>query len=63
MDQTDKPDREDRRAFLRLTSTAAPAALLATAAGVDPAAAAEEQPTSGLRLTPHVKAYLDSARF
>ena len=54
---------EGRRSFLKLVGVAAPAAA-ATAAGTGEAEAAEEvREGSGLRKTPHVKAYLASARF
>ena len=53
-----------RRDFLRLASTAAPAAAVATMAGTGEAnAAPAEGRGQGYRETEHVKKYLDSARF
>lgn len=55
---------ENRRDFLKLAGTAAPAAVAAVVAAPK-AAQASEQSTAGegLRKTPHVEAYLKSARF
>ena len=53
-----------RRDFLRLASTAAPAAAVATMAGAQEAeAAAPSGSQTGYRETEHVRKYLDSARF
>ena len=53
-----------RRDFLKLASTAAPAAAVATVAGAGGAEAAPvEGRDQGYRETEHVKKYLDSARF
>lgn len=53
-----------RRDFLKLASTAAPAAAVATMAGTDEAEAATDSGSAtGYRKTEHVKKYLDSARF
>lgn len=55
---------ESRRGFLKLMSVSAPAAAVsAVAASEADAAEPVEEKGSGLRMTPHVKAYLDSARF
>jgi hypothetical protein len=63
---TGKPEETDegRRSFLKLAAVSAPAAA-ATAAGTTAAEAVEPEGTEGkgLRKTPHVNAYLDSARF
>lgn len=52
----------DRRGFLKLAAVGAPAAAVAAAAAPKEAQAAAET-GDGLRKTPHVQAYLDSARF
>lgn len=54
----------NRRDFLKLAGTAAPAAAIAVAAGSGTAQAAEVDPTSDkMQDTAHTRAYLDSARF
>lgn len=53
-----------RRAFLKAATIGAPAAVAAAAATPEEVEAkALETAGEGLRKTPHVKAYLDSARF
>ncbi len=52
-----------RRDFLKLAGAAAPAAVAAVVAAPDAAEASDEMQTEGLRKTPHVEAYLKSARF
>ena len=53
-----------RRDFLKLASTAAPAAAVASVAGTGEAeAAVADASQAGYRKTEHVKKYLDSARF
>lgn len=61
---SDSQATESRRGFLKLATLAAPAA--ATAIVAAPAASVADEASTegeGLRMTPHVKAYLDSARF
>ena len=62
---SEKPADTGRRDFLKLATTAAPAAAIAVATATTGAEAAEVDAAKGqgLRKTPHVKAYLDSARF
>ena len=62
MAEKDTPTSAGRRSFLKFAAVAAPAA---AAGGVATEAAAEDTATegSGLRRTPHVDAYLKSARF
>ena len=63
MSQKERTTDEGRRNFLKLGAVSAPAAA-ALMAGSEGAEAAELQDAGeGLRKTPHVKAYLDSARF
>lgn len=57
-----KKDGANRRDFLKLGMTSAPAAVAAVAVGSE-AAADEAQPGSALKKTEHVKKYLASARF
>ncbi|SLN72670.1 hypothetical protein ROJ8625_03865 [Roseivivax jejudonensis] len=54
-----------RRSFLKLATTAAPAALAAAAVARpgDAEAAEAEGPHKGLADTAHTRAYFDSARF
>ena len=52
-----------RRQFLKLAGVSAPAALAATVAPQEAAAEVAETAGEGLRSTPHVEAYLKSARF
>jgi len=52
-----------RRDFLKLAGAAAPAAVAAVAVAPDAAQASEKTAGEGLRKTPHVEAYLKSARF
>ena len=55
---------ESRRGFLKLMSVSAPAAAVSAVAATEADAAEPvEEQGSGLRMTAHVKAYLDSARF
>ncbi len=58
-----KENGANRRDFLKLAGTAAPAAALAVASG--DAAQAAEAPVNETRMqdTAHTRAYLDSARF
>ncbi len=61
---TDKKADEGRRSFLKLAGVSAPAAAAAMAVTPEDAEAAElDTAGEGLRKTPHVKAYLESARF
>ncbi|MCV3273098.1 twin-arginine translocation signal domain-containing protein [Roseobacter sinensis] len=54
----------NRRDFLKLAGTAAPAAAVAVAAGGRTAEAAEVDPNSDkMQDTAHTRAYLESARF
>jgi len=61
-----KPEKanEGRRSFLKLAAMSAPA-VAATAVGtaVEAEAAEDTSKGTGLRKTPHVEAYLASARF
>jgi hypothetical protein len=63
MKKPEQPANEERRTFLKLAATAAPAAAVTAVSGTE--AAAEDLATEGkgLRKTAHVQAYLDSARF
>ena len=61
MDET-KKDGSNRRDFLKMGLTAAPAAAAAAVVGTK-AAAEEAAPGSALKKTEHVKKYLDSAKF
>ncbi|MGC3937411.1 twin-arginine translocation signal domain-containing protein [Roseobacter sp. EG26] len=54
----------NRRDFLKLAGTAAPAAAVAVAAGSGSAEASPVDPTSDkMQDTAHTRAYLDSTRF
>ena len=57
-----KKDGNNRRDFLKMGLTAAPAAAAAAVVGTE-AAAEDAAPGSALKKTEHVKKYLDSARF
>ncbi|ETW14048.1 hypothetical protein ATO8_04121 [Roseivivax marinus] len=63
-DTASKAD-EGRRSFLKLATTAAPAAALAAVAapGSEAEAAEPQGPHKGLADTAHTRAYLASARF
>mgnify|MGYP003628136722 CR=1 FL=1 len=62
MDDTTK--RRSRRDFLKLAGTALPAAAVAVATGGEAAEASEAPPQgSDLRMTDHIRTYLDTARF
>lgn len=64
MAETSNSDKTNRRDFLKLAATSAPAAVAAVAAGSTGAAAATEaQASSGLKDTAHTRAYYNSARF
>lgn len=63
MSKKETPSDEGRRNFLKLAATAAPVAAVTAVAGSEANAAPPEAETKGLRKTPHVQAYLDSARF
>lgn len=63
MSDKERSSNEGRRNFLKLAVTAAPVAAVTAVAGGEADAASLETETKGLRKTPHVKAYLDSARF
>lgn len=63
MAKSEKPVDQSRRGFLKLATTAAPAAAMTAVAGQEAAAEEAEPQGNGLRKTAHVKAYLDSARF
>lgn len=52
-----------RRAFLKLATASAPAAVAAVALGGTEAEAGQTRTTSGLQDTAHTRAYFDSARF
>ncbi|MDP4032473.1 MAG: ubiquinol-cytochrome c reductase iron-sulfur subunit N-terminal domain-containing protein [Pseudorhodobacter sp.] len=52
-----------RRDFLKLATTAAPAAVAAVALGGTEAEAAAPAQASGMQNTSHTRAYYDSARF
>lgn len=56
---------ESRRNFLKMATVGAPAAaaVAVVSAPATSEAASAEAAGEGLRMTPHVKAYLDSARF
>ncbi|QJF51755.1 twin-arginine translocation pathway signal protein [Roseobacter ponti] len=62
---TKKPEGDtNRRDFLKLAGTAAPAAVAVVAAGGTAAEAAPADPTSDrMQDTAHTRAYLDSTRF
>lgn len=53
----------NRRDFLKLAATTAPAAAVMAATAGEAAAEVEETAGNGLRKTAHVKAYLETARF
>ncbi len=62
MDDTTKG--RSRRDFLKLAGTALPAAAVAVATAGEAAEAAESTPQgSDLRMTDHIRTYLDTARF
>lgn len=63
MDDIKKKEGTDRRGFLKLAGTSAPAAVAALAVGTEKAAAEEAPSSMGLQKTEHVKKYLASARF
>lgn len=63
MTDDDKPKDDGRRSFLKLAAVAGPAAAAATVAGGAGEASEATSEGTGLRKTPHVQAYLDSARF
>lgn len=65
MAKTSKTTETDRgrRDFLKLATTAAPAAIAAAALGGTQAEAATAQPTEGVQDTAHTRAYFASARF
>lgn len=63
MPKKEKPSDEGRRNFLRLAATAAPVAAVTAVTGSEANAEPLDTGGAGLRKTPHVKAYLDSARF
>lgn len=63
MAKTQKPTDEGRRNFLKLAATAAPAAAVTAVAGGEAEASEAPGEGAGLRKTPHVEAYLASARF
>lgn len=54
----------DRRGFLKLAGTAAPAAIVAVAAGTTAAEASPVDPTAEtMQDTAHTRAYFESTRF
>ena len=63
MTKPEKKADEGRRNFLKLAAMSAPAAAATAVTGTEAEAAEEASSGSGLRKTPHVQAYLDSARF
>ena len=63
MSKTERKADESRRNFLKLGAVSAPAVALAAAGGTEAEAAEPDVAGEGLRKTPHVKAYLESARF
>lgn len=63
MGKSAETEKTSRRDFLKLATTAAPAAVAATALGAAPAEADTAVKTSGLQDTAHIRAYYDSARF
>jgi hypothetical protein len=63
MAKKEVPSDEGRRNFLKLAATVAPVAAVTAVSGGEANAALPEVETKGLRKTPHVQAYLDSARF
>jgi len=65
MAETSNSEKTNRRDFLKLAATSAPAAVAAVAAGSTEAAAATEAQAgkSGLKDTAHTRAYYDTARF
>jgi hypothetical protein len=64
MAKTSETPDTSRRDFLKLATTAAPAAIAATALGGTEAAAATASPqVQGLQDTAHTRAYYASARF
>lgn len=54
---------QNRRDFLKLGAVAAPALAVSTVAGEAGAVEIADTAGEGLRKTPHVEAYLKSARF
>ena len=56
-------DGTNRRDFLKLAATTAPAAAVATVAGTETAEAAEPTGETRVQDTAHTRAYYDSARF
>lgn len=63
MAKKEVPSDVGRRNFLKLAATAAPVAVVTAVSGGEANAASPEVESKGLRKTPHVQAYLDSARF
>ena len=64
MSEHDESVKQDRRSFLKLAATAAPAAVAATALSGTAAKAVElEEAGKGLRDTAHTQAYFDSVKF
>ncbi len=56
-------DGTNRRDFLKLAATAAPAAAVAAAAGTSAEAATPDLSSDNMQDTAHTRAYFDSARF
>lgn len=63
MGKTSKTEGTSRRGFLKLATTAAPAAVAASAMSGTEADAAETAKPGGLQDTAHTRAYYESARF
>ncbi len=65
MAETSNSEKKNRREFLKLAATSAPAAVAAVAvSGTEAAAATEiEAGKSGLKDAAHTRAYYDTARF
>ncbi|TDE40058.1 ubiquinol-cytochrome c reductase iron-sulfur subunit N-terminal domain-containing protein [Antarcticimicrobium sediminis] len=65
MAETSNSDKTNRRDFLKLAASSAPAAVVAVAASGSEAAAASDAgaKTSGLQDTPQTRAYYETARF
>ncbi|MCV2869227.1 twin-arginine translocation signal domain-containing protein [Defluviimonas sp. WL0002] len=63
MGNTSKTEGTNRRGFLKLATTAAPAAVAASVMTGTEAEASETAKSGGLQDTAHTRAYYDSARF
>lgn len=63
MAETSNSEKQNRRDFLKLAATSAPAAVAAVAVSGTEAAAEGEAVKTGLQDTAHTRAYYETARF